>query len=81
MEAEGCIIPDINNVNKTWKSQRREAWGVKDTNHGGKRVLMLADDDNGEISKEKIHKDAYGAKKMQLKLSRQLFYCDDLTGD
>ena len=51
-EAEGCIIPDVKNVNKTWKRQRREYWGVKDTNHGGKRVLMLTDNDNGAISKK-----------------------------
>ena len=62
VEAEGCIILDVKNVNKTWKRQRRKAWGVKDTNHGGKRVLILADDDNGEISKKKMHKDAHGAK-------------------
>ena len=36
VEAEGCIIPDVKNFNKTWKRQKREAWGVKDTNHGGK---------------------------------------------
>ena len=54
MEAEGCIIPDVNNVNKTWKKRRREAWGVKDSNHGEKRVLVLPKDNNYEISREKI---------------------------
>ena len=34
VEAEGCIIPDVKNVNKTWKQQRREAWGAKDAKHG-----------------------------------------------
>ena len=52
MEAKGCITPDVKNVNKTWKRRRREAWGGKDTNHGGKRVLMLTEDDNGEILKK-----------------------------
>ena len=28
-----------------------------------------------------MHKDAHGAKEMQLKLSRQLFYFDDVKGD
>ena len=41
---------------------------------------MLAEDENGAISKKTIHKDAHGAKKMQLELSRQLFYCDDVKG-
>ena len=41
---------------------------------------MLADDDNGAISGGKLHKDAHGAKEMQLELSRQLFYCDDVKG-
>ena len=41
---------------------------------------MLAEDDNGAISRKKLHKDAHGAKEMQLELSRQLFYCDDVKG-
>ena len=56
MEAEGCIISDVNNVNKPWKRPRREAWRVKDTNHGRKRVLMLANDDYGKITKKKCTK-------------------------
>ena len=28
----------------------------------------------------KMHKDAHGAKEIQIELSRQLFYCDDLKG-
>ena len=28
-----------------------------------------------------MHKYAHGAKEMQLELSRQLFYCDDVKGD
>ena len=49
VEAKGCIITDVKNVNKTWKRRRREAWGIKDTNHGGKRLLMLNENDNGAI--------------------------------
>ena len=45
VEAEGCIIPDVNNVKNTRKGRRREVWGSKDTNLGGKRVCMLAEDD------------------------------------
>ena len=30
--------------------------------------------------KEKLHKYAYGAKEMQLELSQQLFYFDDMKG-
>ena len=41
---------------------------------------MLAEDDNGAISKKKLHKDAHGAKELQLELSQQLFYCDDVKG-
>ena len=41
---------------------------------------MLAKDDNGEISKKKLHKDAHGAKQMQLELSWQQLYCDDMKG-
>ena len=41
---------------------------------------MLAEDDNGAISRKKLHKDAHGAKEMQLELSRQLLYCDDVKG-
>ena len=40
----------------------------------------MADDDNDEISRENFHKDAHGAKEMQLELSRQMFYCDDVKG-
>ena len=29
----------------------------------------------------KIHKDAHGAKEMQLELSQQIFICDDVKGD
>ena len=56
VEAKGYIIPDVKNANKMWKGQKREAWGVKDTNHGGKRVLILTEDDNGAISKKKCTK-------------------------
>ena len=42
VEAEGCIIPDVNNVKTTWKGRRREAWGIKEANHGGNRVRMSA---------------------------------------
>ena len=49
VEDEGCIIPDINNVKNTWNGQRGEVWGIKDTNHEGGRVQMLAEDDYGEI--------------------------------
>ena len=31
-----------------WKT---EAWGIKDTNHGGKRLQMLAEYDYGAITK------------------------------
>ena len=41
---------------------------------------MLAEDDNGAISRKQLHKDAHGAKEMQLELSRQMFYCDDVKG-
>ena len=51
-----------------------------DNNHGGKRVLILAEDDNNEISGDTFHKYAHGAKEMQLELSRKLFYCDDVKG-
>ena len=53
VDTEGCIIPDVKNVNKTWKRCRRGAWGVKCTYHGGNRVLMLTDNDKGAISKKK----------------------------
>ena len=42
---------------------------------------MLAEHDYGAILKKKLHKDAHGAKGMQLKLSQQLFNCDDVKGD
>ena len=35
---------------------QREFWGSKDTNHGGKRVQMLAEDDYGAILKKKCTK-------------------------
>ena len=62
MEAEGCIIPDVNNVKNTRKGRRREVWGSKDTNHGGKKVRVLAENNYGKNSKKTIHKYAYGAK-------------------
>ena len=40
----------------------------------------LAEDDYVAISKKKMHKDEHGAKEMQLKLSHQLFNCDDAKG-
>ena len=49
VEAEGCIIPDVKNVKNTRKGRQREVWGSKDTNHGIKRVRMLADDDYSTI--------------------------------
>ena len=42
---------------------------------------MLAEDDYSAIPKKKRHKYAHGAKEMQLKLSQQLFNCDDVKGD
>ena len=33
-----------------------------------------------EIMKKNLHKDAHGAKEMQLELSWQLLYCDDVKG-
>ena len=62
MEDEGCIIPDVNNMENTWKGWQREAWGSKDTNHGGKRVRMSDEDEYGAIPKKKFYKDAHGAK-------------------
>ena len=38
----------------------------------------MDDDDYGANLKEKNHKDAHGAKEMQLKVSHQLFICDDV---
>ena len=62
VEAEGCIVPDFNNVKNTRKGQQREAWKIKDTNHGGKRVRMLDEYNYGAILKKKLHKDAHGKK-------------------
>ena len=36
-------------------------------------MQVLAEDDYSAISKKKMHKDAHGAKEMQLELSQQLF--------
>ena len=44
VEDEGCIIPDVKNVKNTRKLRRREVWESKDTNNGGKRARMLAED-------------------------------------
>ena len=41
---------------------------------------MLAEDDYGAISNKILHKDAHGAKEMQLKLSQQMFNCNDVKG-
>ena len=41
---------------------------------------MLPKDNNNEISRKQLYKDAHGAKEMQLELSRQLVYCDDVMG-
>ena len=71
VEAEGCIIPDVKNVKNTRKGQRREVWGVKYTNHGRKRVKILAEEYYGAILKKKLHKYAYGAKGKN---------CDDVNG-
>ena len=62
MEAEGCIIPDVNNVKNIRKGHQGEDRESKDTNHGRKRVLMLAEDDYGEILKKKLHKNVHSAK-------------------
>ena len=62
VEAKGCIILDAKNVKNTRKGQQREVWGSKDTNHGGKRLRMLSEDDYGALLKKKMHKDAHGAK-------------------
>ena len=62
VETKGCIIPDVKNVQNAWKGRRREVWGSKDTNNGGKRVQMLAEDDYGATSDKKLHKYAHGAK-------------------
>ena len=80
MEAEGCIIPDTKNVKNLRKGRQRKSWGSRNANHGGKRVRMLAEDDYGAISKKKLHKDAHGTKGTQLKLSKQMFNCDDVKG-
>ena len=45
MEAKGYIIPDVKNVKNAQKWRRREAWAIRDTNHGGERVRMLDEDD------------------------------------
>ena len=42
---------------------------------------MLDEDDQGAISKKKLHKDSYGAKEIQLELLQQLFNCDDVKVD
>ena len=81
MEAEGCIIPDVNNVKNTWKGQQRGVWRIKDTNHGGNRVCMLDEDDYGAILRKILYKDAHSAKEMQIELSQQLFNCDDMKVD
>ena len=81
VEVKECIIPDVKNVKNTRKVHKREAWVSKDTNHGGKRVQMLAEDDHGEILRIFFHKYAHGTKEMQLKLSHQLLNCDDVKGD
>ena len=80
VEAEGFIIPGVKNVRNVWKVQRREYWGSKETNYRGKSVGILAKDDYGAIPKGKVHKDAHVAKVMQLKLSQQMFNCDDTRG-
>ena len=41
----------------------------------GNRVQILTDDDYGKNVKVKIHKDAHGAKEMQVEVSQQLFNC------
>ena len=53
VEAKGCTIPYVNNLKNLRKGWQREVWGSKDTNHGGKRVRMLAEDDYGKNSKKK----------------------------
>ena len=40
----------------------------------------MAVDEFVEIMKKNLHKDAHGAKEMQLELSWQLLYCDDVKG-
>ena len=62
------------------KGRQREVWGSKDNNHGGERVRMLSEDDYGTNPEKKMHKDAHGAKEMQLELSHQLFSCYDVKG-
>ena len=81
MEAEGCVIPDVKNSKNTWKGRQREFWGSKDTDNGGNRVRMLAEDDYGAILKKKLHKYAHGAKEMKLELSQHMFNCDDVRVD
>ena len=70
MEDEVCIIPDFKIVKNTRKGRQKEAWEGKETNHGGKRVRMLAEDDYGVILKKQLHKYAHGTKEMQLGLSQ-----------
>ena len=42
---------------------------------------MLDEYDYNTISDKILHKDAHGAKEMQLELSHQLFNCDYVRGD
>ena len=77
VEAEGCIIPDVNHVKNTRTGRRRGVWGSKNINNGGNRVQMLVEDDYRANLKKKMYKDAYSAKEMQLNLSQQIFNCYD----
>ena len=54
--------PGCQECENTRKGRQREAWGINDTNNGGKRVQMLAEDVYGAIQKKFFQKDAHGAK-------------------
>ena len=61
-EPKGCTIPDVKNVKNSRKGRQREVWGCEETNHVLNRVRMLAEDDYGENSKKKMHKDSMWRK-------------------
>ena len=62
MEDEGYTISDVKNVKTSEKGWQRGVLGIKDTNHGGKRVQILAEYDYGTNPKKKLQKDAHDAK-------------------
>ena len=80
VDPKGCIIPYVNNVKNKRNGRQREAWGSKDTNHRVNMVRMFSEDDYSANMRKKMHKDAYGAKEMKIKLSQKLFNCNDMKG-